>query len=220
MAPRRAIALFLAGVLLLLAAGTAGPAAAQQGSTAQPVRSPILTIESDRFFAQSMFGRRIASEIEADSAVLAAENREIEAELIAEEQALTEERAIVDRETFGEMADEFDTRVQRIRREQDAKARDVTGRADEARRDFLNAARPVLAAIMRERGAAIIVERRSVFISAGAIDITDEAIASIDAAIGDGSALAETPVTPDAPDLQIAPDDGPDPADAPAGAQE
>ena len=41
---------------------------------------------------------------------------------------------------------------------------------------------------MRETGAALIVERRIVFISADVIDITDSAIQRIDASLGEGSA--------------------------------
>ncbi|MGD9866344.1 MAG: OmpH family outer membrane protein, partial [Pseudodonghicola sp.] len=55
----------------------------------------------------------------------------------------------------------------------------------------LRAARPVLETLMRETGAGVILERNSVFLSANATDITDEAIARIDAAIGDGAQTAE-----------------------------
>ena len=40
---------------------------------------------------------------------------------------------------------------------------------------------------MRETGAAVVLEQRSVFISANAIDITDTAIARIDAVLQDGT---------------------------------
>jgi Skp family chaperone for outer membrane proteins len=51
---------------------------------------------------------------------------------------------------------------------------------------FLAAAGPVLEQMMREAGAAVILERRSVFVSANAIDITDEAIERLDASVGSG----------------------------------
>ncbi|TDE38406.1 OmpH family outer membrane protein [Antarcticimicrobium sediminis] len=159
------------------------PGSAQQLGVAQ---SAILTIETDRLFAESAFGRRTANEIEAESAVLAAENRRIEADLMAEEKDLTARRSEIAPDAFRTLADAFDEKVQSIRKAQDAKARALNQRADKARGEFLNTARPVLETLMRESGAGVILERSNVFLSANATDITDRAISRIDAAIGDG----------------------------------
>lgn len=149
--------------------------------------SAILTISSERLYAESAFGQRVAHEIEAASAVLAAENRGIEVELTAEEQDLTERRPQMDPAAFRALADEFDRKVQEIRRTQDAKARRLVLKNEEERVRFLQAARPVLADLMRESGAGVLLERSSVFLSANAIDMTDIAISRLDALLGDGS---------------------------------
>lgn len=154
--------------------------------------SPVLTLESDRLFTDSAFGQRVATEIEAESAVLAAENRRIEAELGAEERDLTDRRNEMEPEAFRALAEAFDQKVRSNRQSQDAKARELTQNADQARGEFLRAVRPVLEAMMRETGATVIMDRSTVILSAGAVDITDLAIARIDAAIGDG-ARDETP---------------------------
>ncbi len=153
------------------------------------VQSPILTVESDRLLIDSAFGKRLEQEFEADGAVLAAENRRIEAELTAEEKDLTERRPSMDAEAFRVLADAFDEKVREIRRTQDAKARELTQRREANRVAYLNAVAPVLERMMRESGAAVILERSSVFISANVIDITDTAIARIDSVLGDGSHL-------------------------------
>lgn len=158
-----------------------------QPTTDRPVQSPVLTLEIDRLFAESAFGRRVAAEIEAEGAAIAAENRRIEAELTEEERALTDRRAELSPEAFRPLAEAFDEKVQRLRNEQDAKARALGTRTDDARRRFLAAAQPVLEEIMRESGAAVVLERRTVFLAAGLIDITDLALRRIDAAIGDGT---------------------------------
>ncbi|WP_422824806.1 OmpH family outer membrane protein [Thalassococcus sp. BH17M4-6] len=186
------LAAALAAALIL--AVPAGPLRAQEGqmprvpefSTGR-VQSPILTIESERLFADSAFGRRVAREIEAEREAITAENDRIAEELTAEEQSLTDRRASLPADDFQDLANAFDEKVQRLRREQDEKARAISTRTDEARRSFLANAQPVIEAIMRETGAALIIERRAVFISADVIDITDAAIARIDAAIGAGT---------------------------------
>ena len=156
-------------------------------------QSAILTIATERMFAGSAFGQRIAREIEAQSAILAAENRRIEAELTSEELALTERRPEMEAVAFRELADAFDVKVQQNRATQEAKARALNQIGDAARVKFLQAARPILEALMREAGAGVILERANVFLSANATDITDLAIARIDAAIGDGTDLPQVP---------------------------
>lgn len=163
-----------------------GAAAGQQLGLPQ---SAILTINSERLFSDSAFGQRVAREIEEESTALAAENRRIEAELTEEEHALTEKRATMEPQEFRALADAFDAKVAQIRQEQDGKARALTRRGDEARGIFLDSAQAVLSELMLETGAAVILERSSVFLSANATDITSIAIERIDAAIGDGSEL-------------------------------
>lgn len=165
------------------------PAPALQAQSLGVVQSPILTVESDRLFSDSAFGKRLAREFEAESAVLSAENRRIEAELTAEEKDLTERRPNMEPDAFRVLADAFDEKVNEIRRTQDAKARELTQKRDADRVVYLQSVAPILELMMRESGAAVILERSSVFISANVIDITDDAIRRIDEAIGDGSQL-------------------------------
>ena len=151
------------------------------------IRSPVLSLDQDRMFAASDFGRRFEAELQADGAVLEAENRRIEAELEAEEKDLTRRRAAMSPEAFRALADAFDTKVQRIREEQTAKARALALRTEEAQRQFIAAARPVLEQMMIDAGAVVVVDPRSVVMSRSAIDVTDEAIRRINSSIGDGS---------------------------------
>ena len=177
-------------------------AAAQDDLSMGQVRSPILTIDVDRLVAETRYGQRLGQDLKAQEEALAAENRSIEADLTAEEQSLTERRPTMEVEAFRAEAEAFDAKVQRIRAEQDAKEQALTDSVTQGRTDFLNAATPVLAQLMIDRGAAVILQRRDVFLSASLVDITDEAIAAIDQQLGDGKAAAP----------QAAPDGGDEPA--------
>jgi Skp family chaperone for outer membrane proteins len=150
------------------------------------IRSPILSLDQDRMFAQSDFGKRFEAELQADGSLLEAENRRIEAALEAEEKDLTARRPAMSAEAFRALADAFDTKVQRIRAEQTAKARALGERTEQAQRQFIDAARPVIEALMVDAGAVVVIDPRSVVISRAAIDVTDEAIRRINASIGDG----------------------------------
>ncbi len=178
----------LFGALLCVAL----PVQAQQDgglSNLGVVQSPILTVAPDALYAQSDFGQRIVREIEADSVEIAAENRRIESELTAEERELTELRDSLAPTDFRARAEAFDEKVQRLRREQDEKARAVGQRSDDARRALLTAAQPILLQLMIESGAVAVLDRRSVLLSVESVDITDEAIQRVNAEFGAGAAI-------------------------------
>lgn len=168
------------GIVIALVVGGA--------AMAQSVRSPILIIDSDRLYRDSAFGQRVSQDIEAQSAILADENRALEEQLEQEESDLTTQRDTMPATEFRALADAFDARVQAIRRDREAKGRDIAAQLENNRDRFLAAAVPILETIMREAGAAVVLEQRSVFISANAIDITETAIERIDAVLGDGTA--------------------------------
>lgn len=212
------------GRALILAALAAAPAQAQQGElgasglvpaqgrgfpefpVARP-QAPVLTLDQERLFAQSQFGQRVLAEIDAASKELAAENREIEAELLAEERELTELRAELPADEFQARAQAFDDRAVGFRRQQDAKARALQGRDEAERAAFFRAVSPILSDLVAELGAVAILDDRAVLFAAPAIDVTDRAIARVDARIGAGEALSpEGPMVPENPALEPASD--------------
>lgn len=192
----------LAALALCLAASSGG---AQEGVVARegaavPVESelrrtgsPVLTINSDRLFQQSLWGQRVLREIEAEAVALSEENARLLKEVEEEEQALTEQRAALSAAEFRPLADAFDAKVQRLRSVQDTKTRALGASVESAQLAFLEAARPVLAAIMNEAGAAVILEQRGVFVWTEAVDVTAPALARIDAELGSGEEASETP---------------------------
>ena len=164
----------LAGVLW----GTS-PVFAQ--TTMIEVQPPILVIDQDRLFSETRLGASSLAEIEQAANDLKAENQLIEEQLITEERALTEQRAGLAADEFRALADDFDVRVQSIRAEQDEKARALTRAQEDARAGFFQDVAVVISDIVREKGALVVIDRRNVFLSAEQIDITNEAIARVNA---------------------------------------
>lgn len=170
-----------------------GPAAFAQQATSEPplnrgtIVSPVLTIDTDRLFRDSDFGKRVVAEVEATGTKLAIENRRIEADLEAEEMRLTTVRTTMEPDAFRALANAFDEKVQQTRSEQAAKSRALNARLDQEREIFERAALPVLEQLMRNSDAAVILDLRAVFVSASAIEITDDAIALLNETLGSGS---------------------------------
>lgn len=180
----RRFALLPAATLLLAAVAFSAPLLAQQ--LTPPSASSILVLNQDRMLQQTQFGLRIAREIEEASALLAAQNRTIEQQLTAEELSLTEQRPTMSPEDFRVLADEFDTRVDGIRAAQAAKARDLQTQSEAAQQRFFDETVPILLELVQQRGASVLLDSRTVLLSAGSVDITDAAINAIDAAMGEG----------------------------------
>ena len=100
----------------------------------------------------------------------------------------------------------------RLRRERDEASAQLGRARDEAEQILRNAALPVLAQIVLERGAVAVFERRDVFIVDDSIDITDAAIARIndqvgadDVQTGDAPSDAPTDATPEQSDTESDP---------------
>ena len=164
---------------MVLAASVAG---AQEAQSTIP--SSVLTLDRDVLFQGSVYGQSLLSELEQESAALAAENRKIEAELVAEEGELTALRETLEPEEFRERAMAFDEKVVGLRNNQDEKTRQLLAKRDNLQQTFYQQVLPILGQITRELGAVAILDKRVVFLSAGQIDITQEAIERIDAQLG------------------------------------
>lgn len=183
---RRALALLSA---LLIAA----PASAQRTADGLTIASPILRLDREQLFLQSMFGQRVAQEIETATRALTEENSRIDAALLIEEQQLTQQRKELSPEEFRELANAFDQKVVSIRQAQDAKSRELKSLVDDAQARFFQRAVPVLSKLMQEAGALVILDSRVVLLSSSSIDVTALAIERINQTIGDGRAEQEAP---------------------------
>ncbi|MBB3994563.1 Skp family chaperone for outer membrane proteins [Sulfitobacter undariae] len=178
--------------LVFVVAGLLGaaPIAAQElGTTA----STVVTIDREKLFLNSDFGKRVAREVEAAGNELAAENRRIEADLADAEQELTDLRATMSVTDFRPLADAFDTRVQTTRQAQAAKTRALNALLGQERDVFLNAAAPVIETLMKEIGVSVVLDRRTVFSSAASSDITEDAIQRLNDDLGEGTNIKLPP---------------------------
>lgn len=187
---RHALALIATGMLAVIpVSGNAQQIAPQ---------APILTLDEERLFAESRFGKAVIAAQEADTQALIAENREIEAGLETEERGLTERRAGMTKAEFEPLALAFNEKVESIRKAQKAKSDVLSRRFEDERRRFFETSSPVLAQILTERGAVAIISKRAVIAGFDNIDITDAAIARLDEVLGEGGVRPTEPeaVTP------------------------
>lgn len=168
-----------AAPLLALALALAAPALAQEA--APPPASPVLTLNQERLYQESAYGRAAEARYQAEAEAHTAENRRLEDALEAEERDLTERRAKMPAADFAPLAAAFDQKVEEIRAAQEAKGRDILRQRDEARQRFSQAVVAILGDLLIDHGASVILPGESVVIALSALDVTDEAIALVDA---------------------------------------
>lgn len=157
------------------------------GEPASGPDAPVLTVDQDRLFAESSWGLRAQRELEERGTRIAEENERLATQLSDEEARLTSQRTVLDPAEFRKLAEAFDSRATAVRRERAQAVQDLNAAADADRAAFYQAALPVMGELMQQRGAVAVLDRRTVFVSLDAIDITSDLIRRLDETIGDGS---------------------------------
>lgn len=155
------------------------------------VISSILVVDREKLFVESAFGQNLLALLSERGAALAAETRQIVADLEAEELSLSQARATLSADDFRALAEVFDTKVQQLREERSLAEEAHLLEIETVRSTFLEQVNPILAALMQEAGAVVLLERRTAILSANSIDITAKAIARIDATLMDEVAPGE-----------------------------
>ncbi len=185
----------LTGLAVLLAfAGPTGTRAQQMGV----VQSDVVVIDPERLLTETLYGRRLQSEIQAARERLIAQNDRVAADLEAEELALTEKRATTPPDEFRALADAFDQKVEKLRLEAEQMSRDLERRRDLAPIQFMRVIQPVLSELLQEAEAVVMLDVRTVLLRAEVADVSDLAIARINERIGTGPATPEDrSVTPE-----------------------
>jgi len=156
-------------------------------AAAQEVRPQVLIIDSERLYLESDYGKRVADDLAARAAEIQAENDRIVESLTQEERSLTVRRPDMTPEEFRAESEAFDQKVQEVRRVRDAKNLEFQQINAEARAAFEESVQGIIANIMLERGAVLVMEQRSVLLSIRSANITDAAIARVNEELGDGT---------------------------------
>lgn len=104
-------------------------------------------------------------------------------QLRAEEAYLTAVRDNTDREAFDAMVEDFDRRVREARQQAQETSASFQNRFSEAFAALDQDIAPVIADILDERDASVVLDRRSVLIMRDEVDITREVLARLNVAL-------------------------------------
>ncbi|WP_306044215.1 OmpH family outer membrane protein [Nioella sp. MMSF_3534] len=163
-----------------------GPVFAQPLSIGRIDGPPIVILNQERLFSDSLFGQRVQEELAEASSALSRQNRELETALLEEEQSLTEQRTTMSAEEFRPLAEDFDRRAEEIRAVQAERLRRLRAQADGAEQLFFELITPILSGLLNDIGAAAVLDSRVVIYVAEGGDVTDMALQRVNAELGDG----------------------------------
>jgi len=161
----------------------AGPSASQDGGLfplGEARNIPILLLDQERMLRESKFGQAFLQASRDRERGLVERRRRIDSELEAEEKRLTELRDQTPTDEFRLLADAFDEKVIQLRAQQEEASVSLSQEVEESRKRFFQQAAPVIATIMQDFGASVVLEQRLVLVSANGLNITDLAIDRLD----------------------------------------
>lgn len=144
--------------------------------------APVIVVDMARVLRDAEVARALrVIEIEARRALRVTLD-EVKVSLEAEEAELVKLRATLPKDQFDVRVRAFDQRVRRERQEAQDKGAALQARFTAARTALEGAIQPVLAGLMRERGAVVALDRKAVLLVTEPQDATAELIVRLDAA--------------------------------------
>ena len=170
-------------MLAALAAAVAAPALAQ--TLPPPV---IIIVDSDRVLSESAAGKVALAELKTKNDAIQARVASARTQFGTEGEALQKQvpaqgaaPAVV--QAFQAKANDFDKRRQAAEADIQKRASDLQIARQYAIKQINDAAQPVITAIMRERGATIVLPEGATLQHASSLDVTADVLARLDKAL-------------------------------------
>lgn len=170
-----ALVLALAGPVLL-----AGLAGAQQ-QTPQPLPAPvILIVDLQQILQDAKAAKSVQSVVNQEYTGYAKQVAQQEDELQKSRSELERQRTVLAPEVFNTRAHDLQQRYDELSRVVEARRQALQQSLNEAMGKVKNAALEVVADIVKERRANLVIEKQAVVFEAEGMDVTQDAIARLD----------------------------------------
>lgn len=174
----------------LLMAGGSGTLAQTRDFPLYNQSLPIVSINREALVQRTELGRYLSDVLAELQTALVAENETLAATLEQEELDLTELRKSMSAEDFAPMAEAFDAKVKKTRREQDQKSVDLARSLESMRFRFFRQAESIIVQLMQEQGIVFVLDESAVWMSQGG-DVTNIVIERMNSAYAAGEISIE-----------------------------
>jgi len=144
-------------------------------------KSSVLVLSQDDLFKKSVAGRALLKAFEEKQALLFSEASKVEQDFILEEQKLTDQRLILAPADFQVLADEFDSKVEKMRKFRTNKDKKLQQDFIRWRKKFVQIVLPIVRELMAQYEASVVIDtiNRGLIYDQN-IDVTDIIIKRLD----------------------------------------
>lgn len=172
----------LAAVLLILAMAAAPPPLqAQQAGAAKPVLAPvILIVDLQQMLQDSKAAKGVQAVLNQQYGSYSKEVAQREDELRKQREELERQRTVLAPEVFNTRANELQQRYDALGKEVQGRRQALQQSLNESMGKVKNAALEIIADIVKERKANLVIEKQAMVFEAEDLDITAEAIKRLD----------------------------------------
>jgi hypothetical protein len=144
-------------------------------------KSSVLVLSQDDLFKKSVAGRALLKAFEEKQALLFSEASKVEQDFILEEQKLTDQRLILTPTDFQVLADEFDSKVEKMRKFRTNKDKKLQQDFIRWRKKFVQIVLPIVRELMAQYEASVVIDTiNRGLIYDQTIDVTDIIIKRLD----------------------------------------
>ena len=144
-------------------------------------KSSVLVLSQDDLFKKSVAGRALLKAFEEKQALLFSEASKVEQDFILEEQKLTDQRLILAPADFQVLADEFDSKVEKMRKFRTNKDKKLQQDFIRWRKKFVQIVLPIVRELMAQYEASLVIDTiNRGLIYDQTIDVTDIIIKRLD----------------------------------------
>ncbi len=148
-------------------------------SKADYPNTSIGVIDLNYILSESNAAKDAAKKIEEIALKIEEEIQKSDQDLVNEQNELIESQQIMAPAAFDEKRKDYEKKVQNYNVERQEKLVSIDLLVSESRNKVLNALKPILETISNDKGITVLLEKNSVLLNADNMDITDEALKSL-----------------------------------------
>ncbi len=143
----------------------------------------IILVDFDRVTKESLVGKDVRAQIDSMRITMEARAGDLQKSLTDESNALKAQRTIIAPDAFEQKAKEFQGKQQLAQAEMTGKQNSLQRAAQQANSEIQRTLKPLVLAMMTEKGASLVMDKSLIYHSVGGIDVTTTLIERLDLAL-------------------------------------
>lgn len=143
----------------------------------------VIIVDFTRVQEESLVGQNVISQLTQYGNAVQARKEALEAELNAEGTALEAQEVVLPPDAFQQRVEEFQRKARLADLELQGYRSTMVRAEQNAKLEITNNLKPIVNAIMNEKGADLVLDKSLIYMAGGGFDITDLVVARLDSQV-------------------------------------